>query len=271
MIVAGIFFIPLLAIHMLFLWDSGIDWLIARWTPGDIMGYIAGFEAFIGTVSLGAVAFWQNQQIHNQHIESLEPILSMRLVLIDHIIYLLIENTGESGAKDIKITVDHIQNNGEVGLNLDALFQNTFELYPHEIVQGRVAMSGSNISTAIFPKIFVHVSYVRADINRKNEYSRSVIFDGGYSRKVIADVEMDNHKMESDTDCIARAVVRIANYLDGHQIAKFDEIDLLADRSLQNDLASAMSTANKVPIVSREESIRKRTRRKKNTKGEHND
>ena len=262
-IAIALFFVPLLVIHILFLWNSGIDWMVARWTPGDLMGYVAGFEAFIGTVALGALALWQNQQIHNQHIESLEPILSMRLILIKGMLYLTIENTGLSEAKDIQINVERIENNGENDLLLDALFDNSFELFPHETVQGRVAISGKNSMTQTFPKISVHVSYVRVDINRKREYSRTVLFDGGYSQRIVADVNMDNRKINSDVDCIARAVLRVANYLDGHQVRKIDELDIWSSRSLHNDLVSAINTAEETPIVNRKKGIKKSTKRKK--------
>lgn len=258
-----LFCVPLLVIHILFLWDSGVDWMTARWTSGDLMSYIAGFEAFIGTVALGALALWQNQQIHNQHIESLEPILSMRLISLQGLLYLTIENTGQREAKDIQINIERIENNGQKDLWLDTLFHNSFELYPNETVQGRVAISGTNTMIEAFPKIFVHVSYVRSDINRKREYNRTVLFDGGYSQKIFADINMDNREIKSDLDCIARAVVRVANYLDGHQVLKIDELNILSDRSLHSDLVSAIGTAEKTQIVDRKNTIKKSTRRKK--------
>lgn len=260
-----IFFAPLLIIHiLLFICRTEVEWLVARWSPGDLMGYIAGFEAFIGTVALGALSLWQNQQIQNQHIESLEPILSMKLISINDILYLMIENTGESGAKDIKITMERIENNGQCDLLLDPLFNDTFELYPRETVQGRIAMNGVNICTETFPKLFIHISYLRSDIKKKREYDRTVIFDNGYSQKIIADVNIDNRQIESDVDCIARAVVRVANYFDGHQVTKSDELNILAGRSFQNDLASATGAADRTPIVSRGQAIRSFIKRKNN-------
>lgn len=268
--VIAIFFVPLLIIHILFICHTEMEWLVARWSPGDLMGYVAGFEAFIGTVALGALSLWQNRQIHNQHIESLEPILSMKLISINGILYLMIENTGESGAKNIRITIERIENNGQCDLLPDPLFNNSFELYPHETVQGKVAINGQSVVTETFPKLFVHISYIRSDINKKREYDRTVIFYNGYSQKIIADVNMDNRQIASDVDCIARAVVRVANYLDGHQITKFDELNILSGRTFQNDLASAMGAANKTPVVSREQTIRNDTKRK-NNRGRKND
>ena len=60
----------------------------------------------------------------------------------------------------------------------------------------------------------------------------------------------------------------MANYLDGHQVAKFDRLDLLAGRSLKNDMVTAIRTKAEEPIVSREESIQKRSRRKRNSGGQ---
>ena len=66
-----------------------------------------------------------------------------------------------------------------------------------------------------------------------------------------ADEDIENEKIASDIDKIARASVRIANYLDGHQVAKFDELDILANRSLRNDLVGAIVTRQEIPIFDR--------------------
>lgn len=255
------FFTPIIAIHILFKLNLGLEFLVPEWLAGDLLSYVSGFEAFVGTVALGALALWQNQIIHRQHIESLEPTLSMKLVQFRGMLYLVIQNTGPTPAKEIRISVERIENNGDnQELALDALFNNAFELYPNEIVQGRVAQSAKNISTSIFPQLFIKVTYLRPDTNKRSVYNRSVIFDNGYAQKITADVDMDTSTIESDVDCIARASVRVANYLDGHQIAKFDKLDLLAGRSLQNDITTAIQAKAEEPIVDREASIKKRIR-----------
>ena len=57
-----VFALPLVVVHCLFKWYSGIPWLAAEWLAGDILGYIAGFEALLGTVILGAVTIYQTQK-----------------------------------------------------------------------------------------------------------------------------------------------------------------------------------------------------------------
>lgn len=256
LVVLLLFLVPLILVHIVFKFNSNIEWLTAEWSAGDVLSYIAGFEAFIGTVTLGGLAILQNQQIHKQHIESLAPAISMNLISVNGFLYLTIENTGQNEAKEINISVDSIQNNGEnYNLMLDKLFSTTFELYPKETVQGCVASSGANTTTQIFPQITVAVSYLWPQLNRREQYKRQVIFDYGYAKKLSADISINNGNMESDVDKIARAVVRVANYLDGCQVAKFDKLDILAGRSLRNDMVEALKTKEEVPVLNRTETI----------------
>lgn len=62
---ALLFAVPLIIVHILFKWNSRITWIQAEWSAGDILSYIAGFEAFIGTTFLSFLALWQNQK-HKQ-------------------------------------------------------------------------------------------------------------------------------------------------------------------------------------------------------------
>lgn len=61
-VVLSLFLLPLLAVHLLFKWNVGFDFISAEWSAGELIGYIAGFEAFIGTVSLGIIAVWQTDK-----------------------------------------------------------------------------------------------------------------------------------------------------------------------------------------------------------------
>lgn len=54
---------------------------------------------------------------------------------------------------------------------------------------------------------------------------------------------------------VARASVRIANYLDGRQIASFDELNILANKSLYNDIVTAIKTKEEIPVLKRQEAI----------------
>lgn len=43
LIVVAIFFIPLIIVHLLFKWNTSIEFLGAEWDAGDLLAYIAGF------------------------------------------------------------------------------------------------------------------------------------------------------------------------------------------------------------------------------------
>lgn len=223
---------------------------------GDLLSYTAGFEAFIGTIFIGLLAFWQNHQIQIQQLESLEPVLSMKLIEINSFLFLSIENTGFVEAKNIKIDVKEIKNNAnENKLLLDMLFNQSFELYPKEMVQGMIAISGRNIQDIVFPQIKVDVSYFRPDTGRVKTYSRTVTFNNGYDQKIAADINYDNSQMESSVKAMARANIRLANYFDGHKISSIDELDLMSNRSFVNDMVHLKLSNDEIPIVSREEII----------------
>lgn len=66
--VVVLFALPLVIVHFLFKWHSGYDFLNAEWSAGDVLGYIAGFEAFVGTVALGALALWQNHTFRKENL-----------------------------------------------------------------------------------------------------------------------------------------------------------------------------------------------------------
>lgn len=62
LVIIGLFFVPLIVVHLLFKWDTGYDFISAEWSAGDLIGYIAGFEAFVGTIVLGIIAVRQTDK-----------------------------------------------------------------------------------------------------------------------------------------------------------------------------------------------------------------
>lgn len=65
LIILALFFVPLIVVHLLFKLNTGIYFLQADWSSGELIGYIAGFEAFIGTITLGVVAVVQTSQANS--------------------------------------------------------------------------------------------------------------------------------------------------------------------------------------------------------------
>ncbi len=62
LIVFVFFFFPLIFVHIAYRIPAISPWFASTWNSGELITYIAGFEAFIGTVFLGAVAIHQNDK-----------------------------------------------------------------------------------------------------------------------------------------------------------------------------------------------------------------
>ena len=62
--------IPPLVVHVMYKTTAQNPYFESTWSSGDLITYIAGFEAFIGTVFLGVVAVRQNDKANklNEHM-----------------------------------------------------------------------------------------------------------------------------------------------------------------------------------------------------------
>lgn len=61
----GVFVVPLICVHLLFKWKSGISFIEAEWGAGDLLGYIGTILSFIGTVILGFLALEVSNKANN--------------------------------------------------------------------------------------------------------------------------------------------------------------------------------------------------------------
>lgn len=81
-----IFALQAIVVHALHKWYVGVPWLAATWSSGDMLAYVAGFEAFLGTIFLGLVSLEQNRRAEetNKRLSEennyLQRIMSQKLV-----------------------------------------------------------------------------------------------------------------------------------------------------------------------------------------------
>lgn len=197
---------------------------------------ISGVSVLVAIISV-IVSIIYNAQSQKQYNRSLEPAISFKLVDYSGMLYLQVENTGKSAAFDIKIDIKNLENNGgQETIHKDAVFDNEFELYAGEKTQGMIGNLGETCSEHCFPKVTLEITY-RKHINRKKVMlKRTVVFCPAYNEKIYADVKMDLHSIEKSIENIAKSNLRTANYLDGCQVAPFDELNILANRSLHDDM-----------------------------------
>lgn len=215
---------------------------------------VAAISALIAAITAIA-AFMANHQNKKQYKDSIQPQLSMSLVEFNSILYLRIKNSGKTAAKNIEIRIAGIKNNGSSNnLYPDDLFKGTFELYPEEVVQGEVATCGRTIVQSVFPQVEISVSYRVDGAKKITAYKRTVTYLSAYTEKISADINLDTRQMEDSLKSIARASVRTANYLDGRQVAPFDELNILAGCSLKTDLLNVLHKESGT-VLSRSETI----------------
>ena len=234
------------------MWDLIIKLFDTTDKVSLLISSIATLIAAISTI----VAIIANIRSNRQYKKSIEPQLSMHLVNFNNMLYLQVKNTGKTVARNISLIPCCLTNNGDNDEqpSEDGLFAMQFELYPDEVVQTEVCSTNDTILTKAFPQLKLNVSYQDDGVKKKVVYQRTVTFAPAYDNKIVADVNLDLRKMESSISSISRAAVRTANYLAGRQVAAFDELNILAGKSLENDLRNALGK-EEVPIKSCEQTI----------------
>ena len=159
------------------------------------------------------VSIYYNHKNNKRYLKSLEPLLSFKLLELKSELYLRITNSGKSAANDITIEIRKIENNGDRNeLNLDALFDKEFELYPGESTQGRIAIWGETVCSSAFPKIDINVQYKKGVTGKLVNMERTVIFLPSYDNKIYGDFNIDLRELNKNMNVMAKANLRTAKY-----------------------------------------------------------
>ena len=197
--------------------------------------YIAIFSLVVSVIALIANII-TNIKNNKQYIESLKPLLSFDFYEMNDILLLAIKNNGKSEAKNIKIKVLNIKNNGTHNqLNLDELFNNEFVLYPTEEVQGIIAYSGNSLDEDFCPIIDVEISFLNGIDGKLTEYIRTIAFRRNiYDRNKLS-------KIEDSIESISYSNNRLANYMEGRTLFRFDKLNVFPHNSLYKDMKDAFN------------------------------
>jgi hypothetical protein len=225
---------------------------------------VSCISTLISAIAVGTALYF-NAKTQKQYRKSLEPQLTMRLDRYDYFLYLIIQNTGRTAAQNISVKVNTVEDNGDYKLS-EAITFDSFELYPNEMICRGILPSVETLATSeLCPSVNVDVSYQIDGTKKGHKYSRKIAFSKMLGTKVLADVNMDLRNIEAMLTATARAEVRTANYLDGRQVGVIDELDILAHRSLQNDLCSVLKSGTAKEILDRPATIHEALRGNKKT------
>lgn len=118
-------------------------------------------------------------------IKDKEPQLSFSLKSFNDVLYLMVTNNGGTPAKNIRIKVDKIYNNGNCGIQEDQIFEIPFELASHESVQGMIGFNGENISNHVFPYVDIKVQYQKPHFRKNVKYEREVFYTASAEKKLM--------------------------------------------------------------------------------------
>ena len=166
-IIFAAFICPLAIVHTLFKWKTDIEWLYAEWESGDVLAYIAGFEALLGTVIFGVITVKQSRsaQEMNERLSKennyLQKISVQRLLPFIKIPKVVVEDAQEAKARCVDansvsisetITPNERQTTINVGTTFvgsNKIFLKTLKLSPKNISEGII--SKITIEKVIFP------------------------------------------------------------------------------------------------------------------------
>lgn len=213
-----------------------IIYLLKNTSISDFIGSLSLIVAIIAVI----VTIIINVRENKKYINSLKPLLSFSLYEMNGLLLLLVKNNGLSEAKNVKIEVLELKNNGNNNkLMLDAIFNEVFMLYPTEETQGIIAISGRNIETDIFPQVKLNISFIEGNDDKKIEYYRTITF----TRKMEEKNRLEN--IEDSIESISYSNNRMANYIEGRTLFTFDRMNVIPKSSLYKDMKDAFNNVER--------------------------
>lgn len=221
------------------MYNEKIDEIIYLLKNNSISDFIASLSLIVAIIAV-IVTIIINVRENKKYINSLKPLLSFSLYEMNGILLLLVKNNGQSEAKNIRIKVLELKNNGSNSkLMLDAIFNEAFMLYPTEETQGIIAISGGNVETDIFPQVKLDISFIEGNDNKKIEYCRTITF----KRKMEEKDRLEN--IEDSIESISYSNNRMANYIEGRTLFTVDRMNVIPKSSLYKDMKDAFNNVEK--------------------------
>lgn len=212
-----------------------LDEIIKLLSESGTSNYIAIVSVVVAILALLANII-TNRKNHKQYIESLKPLLTFDFYEINGELLLSVTNSGKTEANNIRLEILQMRNNGNNNnLILDGLFENKFMLFPEEEVQGTIGHYGGNVQNKCFPIVDVKISYHSGNDNKTTEYIRTITFKRNiYGRNQFS-------KIEDSIESISYSNNRLANYIEGRTLFRFDKMNTFPHNSLYKDMRDAFN------------------------------
>lgn len=236
-----IFACPLLIVHILFKADPVIPWLKAKWSAGDVLAYIAGFEAFLGTVTLGLITVAQsekanevnerlareNNQLQKISIQPLLPLLKVKSLEIENAVFA--RQTPPSKASCTYISASVTQKKYQPRIKVFIIQSSTPSQQYHKIVN----LTLENISSTPISQIVVdYVGF--SGFNYKKQHVNKTICKGISGHNTISWMILPTESIDICVD-IYYDDERFTNFWEFHapdMIGSFDMCLFLTNKSI---------------------------------------
>lgn len=195
------FICPLVIVHILFKLKTNIDWLVAEWEPGDVLAYIAGFEALLGTVILGVITVKQSQdaQKMNERLSKennyLQKISVQKLLPFIKIPKVVVEDSQEIKAQyvapnSVSVSETITPNERRTFINIG-----TTSVGADEIFLKTIKLTLKNISEGIISKITIEkVEFPH--FNLCGEYVPTTVCVGTEKHNTMSDLLLPDQEID---------------------------------------------------------------------------
>lgn len=167
LVIIGLFIIPIIVVHLLFKWKSNIEFIQAEWEAGDILAYIGGFYAFLGTVIFSMLTLWQNDVIDKKNDDYNNKLLEIETTL--NIPHFDIPYTSGSGQgcngnyTNYKFKLRNISPNTAIFLNVS-----NFSVFDETGNKTVTSKSVEIDNTVLFAQSSINIIFKNDGLNGKN-------------------------------------------------------------------------------------------------------
>ena len=211
-------------------------------TTSNIIATLSLVVAIIAVV----ITIVSNIENNKRYINSLKPILTFKLYEKNGFLVLYVKNNGQSGASNIKIDFLRLNDVENVEFSIDDVFKTEFMLYPSEETQG-IIMYCKKEETS---NIRINVKYIQENDNKLISYQRSIV----YKKEIEIKDGIDG--VIEEIRSIAYSNNRMANYLEGRTLFKFDELNVIPKSSLYKDLKDAINNNGRKEVNKSDDEIK---------------
>lgn len=182
-----------------------------------------------------------NREVRKEYIESLDPLLSFKILSENNKLMLKIKNTGKSQATNITVDLLELKNNGDEKIERSNYLDDEFMLYPEEEICSFIAFSGKNTSTSVFPFLKINVRYKKGNTHKIESYKRTVHFTESTNLMPLEMIMNEGlNSISNKLNEISYSNNRMANYLEGRWLLKEDELNVAPHNSLYKDIFDAI-------------------------------